>query len=86
VVTTGYGDVREYDIRGQRRPLINASLEKGSGRQLLGKIVRSIQNEQRVYLVNQEGHIYICDRRKNYQVVKKLMGNRGSVRAMACFT
>jgi hypothetical protein len=43
VVTTGYGDVREYDVRsGQRRPTINASLAKGSDKQLLGKIVRSI--------------------------------------------
>lgn len=47
--------------------------------------MRSIQNENTVYLVNQEGHIYITDRRNSYKVVKKLVGNRGSVRALACF-
>jgi len=29
-VTTAYGEVREYDIRGQRRPLINTAITVGT--------------------------------------------------------
>ena len=84
VATTAYGDIREYDIRGQRRPVIHTSLEKE--KTLLGKVVGSLTQENVVYTVNQEGHIYMLDRKKNYQIIKKLMGNRGSVRALAAFT
>lgn len=36
-----------------------------------------------MYVVNQEGHICVLDRRKGYRVMKKLVGNRGSVRALS---
>ena len=33
-------------------------------------------------MVTQEGHVTCLDRRTNYRIIKKLIGNRGSVRAL----
>ena len=60
---TGYGDVREYDIRGPRRPVINAKLTEGDI--MLSKIQRSLTNEHLIYTSNQEGHIIMADRRNS---------------------
>ena len=84
VASTGYGDIREYDTRdGKRRPVINAQLGKGTEKLLLSKVAKSHMNENLVFTVNQEGHIIVIDRRKSYQIVRKLVGNRGSVRALS---
>jgi hypothetical protein len=53
---------------------------------LLGKITPSVlKPEHVVYVSTQEGHIVSLDRRMNFRVIRKLMGNRGSVRALTCF-
>ena len=47
-VCTGYGDVREYDIRGQRRPIFNTKVSE----MMLTNIVHSKLNDNIVYAAN----------------------------------
>lgn len=49
----------------------------------LTRILHSKVNPNHVYVVTQEGHPLLLDRRKNYQVVRKMLGSRGSVRDAA---
>ncbi len=86
-VTTGYGDVRDYDTRGQRRPSNSVKVTKDKEQQcLLGKITPSVlKPEHLVFVSTQEGHIVALDRRMNFRVIRKLMGNKGSVRALTSF-
>ena len=46
----------------------------------LSKIMQSKLNENHVYVVTQEGHPVLLDRRQNYKVIKKMPGAKGSVR------
>jgi hypothetical protein len=58
------------------------ALGKGSDKLLLSKVAHSKTNPNQVYVANQEGHIYVLDRKHNYRVVRKLVGNRGTIRAL----
>lgn len=78
---TAYGEIREYDIRGQRRPIVNTLV--GTEKAYLSKIVQSRLNPNIVYVANQEGHLFMLDRKHNYRIVRKLVGSRGSIRALA---
>jgi len=49
----------------------------------LSKILQSQLNEHHVYVVTQEGHPILLDRRKEYAKVKKMAGAKGSVRDAA---
>lgn len=88
VVCTAYSDIREYDPRTGRRPVINAKLfgnnEGKAVRQLkeqyLAKVFQSHANPHHVYTVTQDGHPVLLDRRLNYKVIKKMPGAKGSVR------
>ena len=42
--------------------------------------MQSKVNENHVYVVTQEGHPVMLDRRLNYKVIKKMPGAKGSVR------
>lgn len=46
----------------------------------LTRILPSQINENHVFVVTQEGHPVLLDRRRNYQAVQRLQGSRGSVR------
>lgn len=87
---TAFCQVREYDFRKGRRPLINATILGNEGKDIrntrempLTRILHSKINPNHVYVVTQEGHPLLLDRRKNYQVVRKMLGSRGSVRDAA---
>ena len=47
---------------------------------LLSNIARSRANEHLLYVVNQEGNPLVLDRRVNCRVVRKMPGNKGTVR------
>lgn len=88
---TAYCDVREYDTRGPRKPVANVKIfDKSSDRyQLnelyLSKIIQSKLNENHVYVITQEGHPVLLDRRSNYKILKKMAGAKGSVRDATTF-
>jgi len=71
VTCTAYCDVREYDTRGPRKPVTSTKVfgtrEGKDGFQLkeffLSKILQSQLNEHHIYVVTQEGHPIILDRR-----------------------
>ena len=68
---TAYGDIREYDTRGPRKPVANVKAfgtKDGKDRyglrdMYLSKIIQSKANENHIYIVTQEGHPCILDRR-----------------------
>ena len=76
--STGFGEVRHYDIRAQRKVISNAQVTKES--MLLSNIARSKVNENLLYVVTQEGNPLVLDRRFNCRVVRKMPGNKGTVR------
>ena len=47
---------------------------------MLTHIVKSMINEHHLYVVTQEGHPMLLDRRFNCRVVRKMPGAKGSVR------
>ena len=71
---TAYCEVREYDTRGQRRPVIDAKIfDNKVGKNLRGqaqlpltKIFPSQLSEHNVFVITQEGHPIMLDRRMNY--------------------
>ena len=75
---TGYGEIRHYDIRAQRKVVSNAQVTKDN--MLLSHIARSRINEHHLYVVTQEGHPIVVDRRLNCRVIRKMPGSKGSVR------
>eukprot|EP00347_Sterkiella_histriomuscorum_P013541 403364316 len=86
VACTAYGEIREYDSReGRRKAIVNTTfLPKGQDAIYLSKIISSLKKpEQHVFVANQEGHICMLDRKMNYKMIKKLVGNKGSVRSIA---
>ena len=92
VTCTAFCDIREYDTRCPRKPvtavkLFENKLESKDLRQkgelYLSKIFQSKLNENYVYVVTQEGHPILCDRRNNYKMIQKMTGAKGSVRG-AC--
>jgi len=54
VAVTAFGDVREYDIRGQRRPVIASTLKQpaGSEKQYLSKVLNSKLSPHTVYVAS----------------------------------
>lgn len=88
VACTAYSEIREYDTRGPRKPVIAAELfgtKEGRdryqiGSQFLSRVLQSRQNENHIYAVTHEGHPLVLDRRQGYKVVKKMPGAKGSVR------
>ena len=76
--STGFGEVRHYDVRAQRKVISNAQVTKES--MLLNNIARSKVNEHLLYVVTQEGNPLVLDRRFNCRVVRKMPGNKGTVR------
>lgn len=46
----------------------------------LSKVMPSLLTENHVYIVTQEGHPILLDRRMNYRILKKMPGAKGSVR------
>ena len=85
---TAYCDVREYDTRGPRKPVISTKVFGNQNKTdifqakelYLSKIIQSKLNDSHVYVVTQEGHPVMMDRRMNYKIVKKMFGSKGSVR------
>ena len=75
---TGYGEIRHYDIRAQRRAVSNVSVTKDL--LLLSHIAQSVINEHHLYVITQEGHPIVVDRRVNCRVVRTMPGSKGSVR------
>jgi ribosome biogenesis protein NSA1 len=58
---TAYGEVREYDLKhGQRRPITNVKLTEGM---LLSKVVKSKTNDNVIFVITQEGHVIMADKR-----------------------
>ena len=53
---------------------------------LLSHIARSLINEHLLYVITQEGHPIIVDRRVNCRVIRKMPGAKGSVRDMKVFS
>lgn len=86
---TAYGEIREYDTR-QRKVAISVDLfDDNDGKNLFqqktGKYLSKIfESKTRpgdvVYTVTQEGHPLMLDRRKNYRMLRKMLGAKGSVR------
>jgi len=66
VAVTGYGDIREYDLRGQRRPVIATSLAASREKQFLSRVISSPGNANIIYVASQEGHLYVMDKRKAF--------------------
>ena len=70
VACTAYSDVREYDTRCPRKPVHNSKVfsqgdkdRYGLKELYLSKIFQSKINENHIYVVTQEGHPVIVDRR-----------------------
>lgn len=88
VTCTAYCDVREYDTRSPRKPVAAVKVfgdQNGNDifqqKELyLAKIIQSKLNDSHVYVVTQEGHPVMLDRRMNYKIAKKMLGAKGSVR------
>lgn len=78
-VSTAFGEIREYDIRASRRATCNNTIVKTS--QMLSNLLQSQVNEHHLYVVTQEGHATVLDRRFNHRIVRKMPGSKGSIRA-----
>jgi hypothetical protein len=83
-VSNGFGQVRHYDTRASRKITSNATITEKE--MMLTHIVASLINEHLLYVVTQEGHPMILDRRYNCRVVRKMPGAKGSVRDCKLFT
>ena len=77
-VSTAFGEIREYDVRANKRATCNNTIVKTS--QMLSNLLQSQVNEHNLYVITQEGHIVMLDRRYNHRVVRKMPGSRGSIR------
>ena len=47
---------------------------------MLSNLIQSEINEHHMYVVTQEGHPCVIDRRQNHKVVRKMPGSKGSLR------
>ena len=47
---------------------------------MLSNLLQSQINEHHLYVVTQEGHPCVLDRRYNHKVVRKMPGSKGSLR------
>ena len=83
-VSTAFGDIREYDVRANKRATCSNQIVKTS--QMLSNLLQSELNEHQLYVITQEGHPVVVDRRFNHRVVKKMPGSRGSIRTASLLT
>lgn len=77
-VCNGYGQLRQYDIRASRKITSNATITKND--MMLTHVAKSRINENHLYVITQEGHPLLLDRRYECRVVRKMPGAKGSVR------
>ena len=47
---------------------------------MLSNLMQSQVNQHLLYVITQEGHIVMLDRRHNHRVVRKMPGSKGSIR------
>ena len=78
-VSTAHGEIREYDVRASRRATCDNTIVKTS--QMLSNLLQSAVNEHHLYVITQEGHPVVLDRRFNHRVVRKMPGSKGSIRS-----
>ena len=48
---------------------------------MLSNLIQSEVNENHFYVITQEGHPVVLDRRFNHRIVRKMPGSKGSIRA-----
>jgi hypothetical protein len=87
VTSTAFGEVRQYDFRSGARKCaadvqVLEKFEKGSKLTMLTHIEASLVNPNYVYVVSQEGHPMMLDRRFNFRVARKMHGAKGTIRDM----
>ena len=80
---TAKGDIREYDYRASRRTTLNSQVNKNE--MYLSHIMKSTLNDNHLYVITQEGHPIVVDRRFNHRVIRKMPGAKGSVRDAKLF-
>ena len=81
--STAHGEIREYDVRASRRATCDNTIVKTS--QMLSNLLQSEINEHHLYVITQEGHAVVLDRRFNHRIVRKMPGSKGSIRAATLF-
>lgn len=82
-VCTGYGSVRTYDTRVGKKARQNDMIFKKET--MLTHIIKSKANEHHLYVLTNEGHPVMLDRRFNHRVVRKMPGAKGTARDCTIF-
>jgi len=77
-VCNGYGQLRQYDTRASIKVTSNAIITQKD--LMLTHVAHSKINEHHLYVITQEGHPLLLDRRQNCKIIRKMPGAKGSVR------
>ena len=74
-VSTGYGDIRMYDMKASAKPVVNKNVSKNK----INKIIMT-KDENCVVVADVKGYCAMLDVRKGLAPFRNFRGNHGSVR------
>ena len=82
-VGTGYGHIRHYDTRVGKKCRSDDEVLKGEA--MITHIVKSLSDDNYLYVLTQLGHPIMLDRRFNCRTTRKMPGAKGTARDCKIF-